>query len=168
MRNPVFWLAWGLPVAAVVASVATLIVTLRNPDGQLPEQYHWEGFQLDRDFSRAAKAAELHVSATLGGFDTFGHCTLRLRMTGPAPTELTLLVAHATKPELDQRVIFHRLPRETGWNNDATDYTGECRAAHEGHWRLELIDNVNGWAVRRSVRGAPSGATLDAMTGQNE
>src|SRR5690242_13317222 len=57
-RNPVLWLAWGLPVVAVVASVITLFITIRHPDGQLPEQYHWEGFQLDRDFSRAARAAE--------------------------------------------------------------------------------------------------------------
>jgi hypothetical protein len=167
-RNPVLWLAWGLPVVAVVACVVTLFVTLRNPDGQLPEQYHWEGFQLDRDFSRAAKAAELHVNASLSGFDASGRCSLRLRMEGPAPHELTLLVAHATKPELDQRVTFRSLPRDAGWNNAATEYTGECHPAREGHWRLELIDTMNGWAVRRSVRGSPAGVTLDAMTGQNE
>jgi len=168
VRNPVLWLAWGLPVVAVVASVLTLLITLRNPDGQLPEQYHWEGFQLDRDFSRAARAAELHVSATLTGFDGKSECRLRLRMEGAAPVELTLLVAHATRPQLDQRVAFRRIPREPGWNEDVTQYVGACRAASNGHWRLELIDSVNGWAVRRSVRGSPSGAMLDAMTGQNE
>jgi hypothetical protein len=36
-RNPVLWLAWGLPAIAVAASVLTLLITLRNPDVQLPE-----------------------------------------------------------------------------------------------------------------------------------
>jgi hypothetical protein len=162
IRNPVFLLAWGLPVVAVVASLLTLFITIRNPDGQLPEQYHWEGFQLDRDFSRAAKAAELGVRARITGFSAAGHCEVQLRAKGTAPETLVLWVSHATLPALDQQVTLQRS------GEGASTYVGACRETPEGHWRLELVDAVNGWAVRQSVRGTLSDVTLDAVAGQNE
>src|SRR6185369_12999205 len=76
VRNPVLMLAWGLPAVAVLASVASLMLTLHSPESELPEQYHWEGFQLDRDFSQAARATELKVHATLSGFGASGQCEL--------------------------------------------------------------------------------------------
>src|SRR5690242_14973636 len=95
LRNPVLVLAWGLPGVAVVASVLSLLLTLRSPEGELPEQYHWEGFQLDRDFSQAARATELRVSGTLAGFATDGRCELTLQIAGSAPPSLELLIAHS-------------------------------------------------------------------------
>ena len=80
-RNPVLTLAWGLPAVAVAASVASLVVALRTPESELPEQYHWEGFQLDRDFSQAARATELKVHATLSGFGASRRCELELRIS---------------------------------------------------------------------------------------
>jgi len=168
LRNPALLLAWGLPLVAVVASVLTLIITLNNPDGQLPEQYHWEGFQLDRDFTRAARAAELQVNATLTGFGAAGHCGLQLRMKGAPPDALELRLAHATKPAQDQLVTLKRQRAEAETSGGPATYDGQCREAVPGHWRLELIDAVNGWAVRQSVRGALGGVTLDSVAGQNE
>jgi hypothetical protein len=162
IRNPAFLLAWGLPVVAVVASVLTLLITIRNPDGQLPEQYHWEGFQLDRDFSQAAKAAELHVHARLTGFGAAGRCEVKLGTQSSASETLVLRVAHATLPALDQKVMFQRA------DNGSPVYAGACRQAGEGHWRLELVDVANGWAVRQSVRGSLNEVTLDAVAGRNE
>ena len=161
MRNPVFILAWGLPVAAVVASVASLLLTLRTPESELPEQYHWEGFQLDRDFSLAARAGELNVRAQLSGFGSDGECELALRIDGPAPESLQLLIADSTRPALDQRVKFTRV-------DAAGHYAGTCRPASEAHWRLELVDGKNGWAVRQTLRGPLDGAVVDAVSGNNE
>jgi hypothetical protein len=165
MRNPVFILAWGLPGVAVLACVLTLIITLRNPDAELPEQYHWEGFQLDRDFSRAAKAAGLRVKATIEGLGTAGQCEMRLSMEGMHPAALVLILAHATKPDLDRRITFRRVPREPGWNDASTLYRGQCETLPESHWRIELIDAVNGWAIRDLVRGSLTDVTLDAVMG---
>jgi hypothetical protein len=166
MRNPVFLLAWGLPAVAVVASVLSLLLTLRSPDGQLPEQYHWEGFQLDRDFSQAAHAARLGVHASISGFGESGRCAVQLRMKGTPPEGLVLHVAHATKASLDQHVTLKRVDVDS--RAPVTAYSGVCQAVAEGHWRLELVDAVNGWAVRQSVRGSLSSVTLDAVAGQNE
>ena len=181
IRNPVLLLAWGLPAVAVAASVLSLLVTLRNPESELPEQYHWEGFQLDRDFSQAARATALHVHATLSGFDASGRCELTLRMGGAAPESLALLVAHSTQPHLDQRVEFKREARAArnsdGGARDADaardsggfeHYSGRCAPAPDSHWRVELVDARNGWAVRQTIRGALDGAAVDAVSGTNE
>jgi hypothetical protein len=166
IRNPVLWLAWGLPAVAVAACVLTLLITIRNPDAQLPEQYHWEGFKLDRDFSQAARAEKLGVLATISGFDAAGRCEVRLRTNGPAPERLVLHVAHATLASLDQRVSLNRIQARSG--GPGVGYSGNCARAGDGHWRLELVDSVNGWAVRQSVRGALNSVTLDAVAGRNE
>lgn len=165
LRNPVFVLAWALPAVAVVASLITLFITLRNPDGQLPEQYHWEGFQLDRDFSRAAKAAQLGVNAKVSGLNRTGRCELRLRMNGAAPDALVLMLAHATRADIDQQVSFAHVDAKPGWNDASALYVGECKAVPAGHWRIELMDAVNGWAIRQNVRGSLDLVTLDAVAG---
>jgi hypothetical protein len=164
-RNPVFVLTWGLPAIAVIASVLTLAIALRGSDGQLPEQYHWEGLQLDRDFSRAARAAELKVQASFTGLDRSGPCEMRLRLDGVAPDVLVLTLAHGTRAELDRRVTFNRVPAQPGWSDGSVLYRGVCSHVPEGHWRVELVDAVNGWAIRKSVRTSLGALTLNAVTG---
>jgi hypothetical protein len=166
VRNPVLILAWGLPAVAVAASILSLIVALRTPESELPEQYHWEGFQLDRDFSQAARATELMVHARLDGFGASRRCELTLKFAGPAPDELELFVAHATQPALDQKVTFTR--SNPGAGGPAAHYVGTCEPALDAHWRLELVDKANGWALRQTVRGPLDGAALDAVTGVGE
>jgi hypothetical protein len=162
MRNPMLLLVWGLPAVAVLASVTSLLLTIRAPEGELPEQYHWEGFQLDRDFSQAAHATELGVQVTITGFDSGGRCELKLRTKGSLPQTLILHVAHATKAALDQHVEFHRVA------NSPNAYSGPCVSAPDGHWRLELVDAANGWAIRQTERGGLGTVVLDAVASRNE
>lgn len=162
-KNPVLFLTWALPLTAVVASVLTLVITLAHPDGELPEQYHWEGLQLDRDFARAERAADLHVNAVVSGFRADGLCSVKLRLHGDPPKSLVLLVAHATLPQLDQRVQLERVSAGT-----ESVYVGECRRAEDSHWRLELMDEGKDWAFRESVRSSLDGVTLDAVSGAND
>jgi hypothetical protein len=169
IRNPVLALAWGLPAVAVAASVLSLLMALRTPESELPEQYHWEGFQLDRDFSQAARATQLKVRASLVGFDASGRCELELSMTGSVPKSLELLVAHATQPRLAQRVKLMRVADSArGVDSSSARYSGSCAAAPDSHWRLELVDARGGWAVRQALHGPLDGATLDAVAGTNE
>jgi len=164
-RNPVFILTWGLPAVAVIASIFTVGIAIRGSDGQLPEQYHWEGFQLDRDFSRAARAAELGVRASFSGLDRNGACELRLRMEGVAPDLLSLALSHGTRAELDRRLAFERIPAETGWSDGSVLYRGMCTDLPEGTWRVELVDSVNDWAIRKTVRTSLGALTLAGVTG---
>ena len=160
-RNPVLWIAIGVPLVAVLASFVTLGMALVHPDGELPEQYHWEGFRLDRDFERAARAQQLGISVRLEGLHTTGRCTASLQTRGPLPSSLLLTVTHGTLPELDRRVQLAR----TSASADGTSavYEGRCIAAPDGSWRLELTDSENGWSLRQSVRGSLDAVQLEAI-----
>jgi hypothetical protein len=87
-------------------------------------------------------------------------------MGGIVPERLVLHVAHATLASLDQQVLLSRVHGRS--RAPGVGYSGKCARAGEGHWRLELVDTVNGWAVRQSVRGALNSVTLDAVAGKNE
>ena len=53
---------WVLLGAAVIASLATLAIALRDADRPLPAAYHWEGEHLDRDFALARARGARHRS----------------------------------------------------------------------------------------------------------
>ena len=166
-KNPALMLTIALPALAVLASFATLAVTLANPDSELPEQYHWEGFQLDRDFSRAERASALGVRAELHNFGGAGACEITLTLQGSAPESLELMLAHATQPALDQRLNFTRASGPTQASRGRATYSALCRSIPQAHWRLELMDGDHTWSVRASVRGSLEAAQLgDSSAGQ--
>ncbi len=158
LRNPALLLAVALPAIAVVASFATLGLTLLHPESELPEQYHWEGFQLDRDFSRGMRAGKLGVSASVTGLREGGTCALRLSTHGQAPETLHLMLAHATMPSLDRKIEFRRQTTEPR----GARYVGQCPAMPSANWRIELMDADGNWALRTTHRGELDGLTFDA------
>ncbi|HTP38971.1 MAG TPA: FixH family protein [Steroidobacteraceae bacterium] len=166
--NPVFWLAWGLPAVAVVASFTSLGLVLAHPDGELPEQYHSEGLQVDRDFTLGQRAVALQVVAELRMRTQPDRCELALRLQAPAPPTLSLRLAHATLPALDQQLVLQRLASQPAQPGGATWYGAACRPAIAAHWHLELTDTTNGWALRQQVRGPLEDVTMDARTSQDD
>jgi hypothetical protein len=157
--NPVLLLTIGLPAIAVLASFATLAVTLSHPESELPEQYHWEGFQLDRDFTRGEHAGNLQVHATVAGLDRGGQCVLNLAMRDTPPQTLRMTIAHATLPARDSSLTFDKI---TDVDAGEATYAARCSATDSGHWRVELSDAADTWSVRDSVHGTLSALSLDA------
>lgn len=159
--NAVLFLTIALPAVAVLASFGTLAVTMIHPESELPEQYHWEGFQLDRDFSRSEHAGRLQVYATITGLDRGGQCVLNLRTkaTGSLPSGLRMTIAHATLPARDKGLTFERITEGAA---GTARYVAQCTATDPGHWRIELSDSEETWSVRESVHGTLSGLSLDA------
>jgi len=141
--NPVFWLMWLLPAAAVVAGLTTLGIALRKADRQLPAEYHWEGEHLDHDFALARVAAAHGIEVTFVANQTGCSATLR---HAPADTEaLSVLFANAADPDLD-RVI--RLPRI-----GPGEYRGACAPLPAGRWHVALEDAAGQWTIRTQVAG---------------
>lgn len=157
--NFVLWLVIGLPAVAVVASFATLATTILHPESELPEQYHWEGFQLDRDFSRSERATQLGVRAEVVGLARGGTCTLILAIRGAAPERLRLMLAHATLPGRDSRVVLELTQRH---DDGRAAYSGDCSASEPGHWRIELSDAQATWSLREAVHGPLDRLSLNA------
>jgi hypothetical protein len=161
IRNPVLWITVALPLVTVVASFLTLGAAIVHPDNELPEQYHWEGFRLDRDFARAERAAALKARAAFDGLGTAGRCEVTLALQGSTSRTLSLRLTHATQPSLDQDLVFHRLTEQSG----SALYAGECHAMPDGHWRAELNDAENGWSIRQNLRGSLRHAVLESRPG---
>jgi hypothetical protein len=154
--NPVLILTWLIPSVAVIASFLTLTLAIVRPDGELPEQYHWEGFKLDRDFEQAKRAADLKVRAVLSRTSSDGVCRLNLSMDGSTPDRLSLTLTHATQPSLDRTLALARLA-------SSNEYESPCAPLPDAHWRVSLTDPKGAWSIRQNVSGGLDGWILSAQ-----
>jgi hypothetical protein len=143
----------GLPLFAIIASVGVAVIAFTRGDPTLPDEYHWEGMSLDRDFADAHRASELNVRATLRMLSPTGVCQVALNLGSVPPAALTLNLVHATHPDLDRHVRLSRVN---------STYEGYCGALPSGHWHLELSDTGGSWSVRGDVSGALDGSSLSA------
>lgn len=136
--NPVFWIMWLLPAAAVVAGLATLVIALRHADRALPASYHWEGEHLDQDFAqqRLAAAHRIEVDIATGA----GECSALLRHAPDDPASLTLTFTHSSDAGLDRVVLLRRM--------QPGQYRGACAPLPAGRWRVALEDAAGAWAIR--------------------
>ena len=143
----------GLPVFAILASVGVAVVAFTRGDPTLPDEYHWEGMRLDRDFADARRAAELEVRAALQVVPSTGTCRVVLTLDAASPSALTLNLVHATHPDLDRQVRLRRA---------GSAYEGHCGGVPSGHWHLELSDVAGSWSVRQDINGVLDGTEIDA------
>jgi hypothetical protein len=150
--NPVFWVMWLLPAAAVVAGLATLVIALRHADPALPAAYHWEGEHLDQDFAQQRLAASHGIEVDL---DTAGgQCSATLRQAPDDPASLTLMFTHSSDAGLDRVVLLRR--------TQPGQYRGACAPLPAGRWRVALEDAAGAWAIRARFDGSRERLVLRA------
>jgi hypothetical protein len=151
MRNmsPALALTIGIPAVAVVASFVTLGLSLGTSRDELPEQFHWEGQKLDRDFTLANRAAELNVRAMFSVAAAEGRCRVALDIAGPAPRALLVVLTHPTSPDLDRQIALPRV---------GDGYEAACAPVPPAHWRVSVGDIERTWDIRWRARG-----TLDRV-----
>jgi hypothetical protein len=140
-----------LPLFAIGASTSIAVVAFTRGDPTLPDEYHWEGMNLDRDFAAARRAADLDVRAVLQV--QTGICRVRLEITGARPPALGLKLVHGAFPGLDRQVRLDLA---------GEDYEGPCGEIPAGQWHLELSDVTGSWSVRQDTSGALDGITIAA------
>lgn len=150
--NPVFWLMWLLPGAAVCASFATLAIALDGADIKLPASYHWEGPALDADFERAKRAVALDIQATLEVDAGARECVLTV--SGPASDSLQLLLTHSNDAGLDRQVLLRRTA--------GGEFRAACASLPPARWRIALDDKAGGWSVRARAEGSLERVELEA------
>jgi hypothetical protein len=150
--NPVFWLMWLLPGAAVVAGFATLAIAMRGADHKLPTTYHWEGEGLDRDFARAQNAANLGISLSLEVRD--GECVATARNLPAATETLDLEIANGADAALDRFVTLRRV--------GPAELRADCSPLPRGRWWIDVSDSAGGWSLRARSEGTLARVELGA------
>lgn len=150
--NPVFWLMWLLPGAAVVAGFATLAIALRGADQVLPPTYHWEGDGLDRDFARARNAATRDIALSLELRD--GECIAVVRNL-PADSEtLALELANGSNAALDRFVTLRRVA--------PGELRAKCEPLPPGRWWINVNDDAGDWSLRARAEGTLAHVSMRA------
>jgi hypothetical protein len=150
--NPVFWLMWLLPAAAVVAGFATLAIALQGADRALPATYHWEGDGLDRDFARARNAATRDIALSLELRN--GEC-IAVVCNLPAETQtLALELASGSDAMLDRFVVLRRV--------GPNELRAKCEPLPRGRWWINVNDDAGDWSLRARSEGTLAHVTMGA------
>src|SRR5688572_6619630 len=106
-HNPVFWLMWAIPGAAVFGGTSMVALAIRDADRTLPDIYHWEGERLDADFERARQAARHGISATLELIG--GVCTVTVTNAPAEADSLQLRLTNGSDVRLDRALTLWRV-----------------------------------------------------------
>ena len=141
--NYVVWVAIGVPLFAVVASILLVFVSLRGAEAELPANYSWEGAALDQDLERARRAVAL--GAVIGlDFAADGRLVARLGFRDAAqalPARLVVHLTHSTLPQLDRRVD---MPLDAA----SGTYGAALPPLQRGRWLIEIADGDGAWRLR--------------------
>ncbi len=151
--SPALVVTLALPALAILASLATVFIAVRQGNPELPEQFHWEGLRLDRDFARFQRAVELDVRASFEASSEWGVCRLRLSLADTPPDAVRLRFVHATLAGRDRQVTLMR---------EGAEYRGSCEPLPAGSWWVELGDVAETWSIRQHVTGSMERLTLGA------
>ena len=131
-------LVWGLPLAAVVAGIATLVIAARTSDeGDARVRRVAQTQTADLAPDVAAARLDLAATATL---DAEGVVRVDLDAAQPGVDTLLLSLRHGTDPRRDREVTLSRI--------EGADYAGllpEPLAA--GAYNAELAPADGGWRL---------------------
>lgn len=151
------WVLIALPLTSVVASLTTVYIAAREPDGLVADDYYREGLAINRVLAkdRQARTLGLHARASLNLED--GRVLIVLESDSPvADPSLGLRFLHPTRADHDQTTTVQRL-------SDGV-YGGEVAALPPGHWHLMLEPESGQWRLGGRVR-LPQERTLSLDAG---
>lgn len=137
-KVPMVWMLVALPLTAVVAGIATVVIAFNNQDGLVTSDVQKLGFTTTQIKERETKAASLGLSARL----TVGGPSLVLSIAGHGlPENLTLRLVHPTLMGKDQFLQFVRFGQEEGM------YKATSAQAFEGKRVLVLEPSDGAWRL---------------------
>lgn len=135
------WFIIVLPTAAVIASIATLIIASRDPDGLVVDDYYKQGLAINQTLERDRQAQALQLSG-LVRVDTADQ-RLVLNLEGvPAGTEgrdFELRLVHPTRPHLDRRLTL----KHDGGNQ----WSAVLEPIAPGRWHVQLESPAGNWRI---------------------
>lgn len=158
-RNPMVWLMIGLPLAAVVAGIATLVIAIRSGGSDaIPEDVRRTAQIQTVELGADEAAAQRKLSAV---FSVDEGRVAVLVATGEFDRSkpLTLLLQHPIEAAKDVTLTLQ--PDARGWSAEhALD------ASHD--WRLRLNDAGETWRLRGRLPAGQRGTLLRPSLEQDD
>ncbi len=155
-REPMLALVIGLPAAAVVAGIATLVIAASGPSESMDLGVRRVAQTQTADLAPDHAAARLGLEASVS-LDAAGALEARIEPAYPAPGRLELTLRHSADPRRDRIVTLVR-------SGDAR-YAGRLPAPLDaGAYNLMLAPADGSWRiVGRLDRGADRAALRAAL-----
>lgn len=150
-REPILALVWGLPLAAVVAGIATLVIAARTSDaGDARVRRVAQTQTADLAPDRAAARLGLAADAT---FDAEGVVRVGLDATQPGVDTLQLTLRHITDPRRDRDVTLSRV--------EGASYAALLPGPLEaGAYNAELVPADTAWRLVGRLEDGAAHMTL--------
>lgn len=137
-KNPWVWLVIFFPVLAVVAGIATVIITSQNQPEMVVDDYYKKGKAINQTLELYQKAEELGIKIELRANDS--RVEIKTNQALPAAK---LQMVHSTLAGLDFTLVL--TPNATG------TLSGTLEQAMEGKWQAIIKPMDESWKVRNTV-----------------
>ena len=150
-REPLLWLAFGIPLLTVVAGLTTVVIANVGADPVVADELRNDGLAINHDpvRDRAAGAAGAVANVVADG----ARLTVRLGLArGTAPAQLVVLLSHATRADLDRML---RLERGADGR-----YGAPLVALPAGHWYIEIAPSDRAWRLTGEFSDTPRALVL--------
>lgn len=137
------WLLISLPASAVVGGILTLIVAIESPNALVVNDYYKEGLAINQEKHRLERAETMGLGALLRT-DAGGVSVTLDSKTPVTDATLNLNVIHATRSDLDRKILVQRQPDGS--------YRAALKPLRAGTWYLRLEDPQQSWEIRARLR----------------
>lgn len=136
-REPWPWILIALPLSAVIAGIATLMIAIKHEDGLVAEDYYKQGLAINQVLERESRAAALGISAQA----MISGDRIRIGVAGGAdlPDKIVVRFIHPTRAGEDRRVVLAAIAN--GW------YEGAMPGLAPGRWRVQTEDDQALWRL---------------------
>jgi hypothetical protein len=137
-REPWPWILIALPLSAVIAGIATLLIAIEHEDGLVAEDYYKQGLAINRVLERESRAAALglRAQAMISG----ERIRIGLSAAGAnLPGSIVVRFIHPTRAGEDRSIVLRAIAN--GW------YEGVMPAMASGRWRVQAEDDQGIWRL---------------------
>jgi hypothetical protein len=137
------WFLIGLLAFSMAGSISLHVISIRNPDPLVSDDWYQEGKGINRQLERDRVAADMGLSAELFVDDLTGDVSLVLEGAETSQVQsVELKLEHPTRAESDQVLVLR-------WVDHMQRYQGQLDHAMKGRWYMTLSSMAEG-AVDRS------------------
>jgi hypothetical protein len=137
-REPWPWILIALPLSAVIAGIATLVIAIKHPDELVAEDYYKQGLAINRVLERESRAAALGLRAQA----MISGNRIRIGLSAAdadLPGSIVVRFIHPTRAGEDRSIVLGMITN--GW------YDGEMPGMAAGRWRVQAEDDQGIWRL---------------------